>query len=60
MVPVFAYFLGFTALLHIVRSGRINLPMKLVLGLFAAWLLGRAAGRLARRWPALASWGPGG
>jgi 4-amino-4-deoxy-L-arabinose transferase-like glycosyltransferase len=60
MVPVFAYFLGFTALLHIVRSGRINLPMKVVLGLFAAWLLGRAAGLLARRWPRIATWGPRG
>ena len=59
LVPLFAYFLGFTALLHIVRSGRINLPMKVVLGLFAAWLLGLVAGRVARRWPRLATWGTG-
>lgn len=45
MVPVALYFLGFTALMHIVRSGRINLPLKLVLGLFAAWLLGRVCDR---------------
>ena len=47
MVPVALYFAGFTALMHIVRSGRINLPLKLVLALFAAWLLGRAWDRVA-------------
>jgi 4-amino-4-deoxy-L-arabinose transferase-like glycosyltransferase len=41
MVPVLAYYLGFTALLHIVRSGRINLPLKVLLGLFAAYVVGR-------------------
>lgn len=50
MVLVFAYFLGFTALTHIVRSGRINLPVKLLLGFFAAYLLGRATAALLRRY----------
>ena len=31
MVPIFVYFLGFSALMHIVRSGRITLPVKLLL-----------------------------
>ena len=50
MVPVFVYFLAFTALTHIVRSGRINLPVKLLLGFFAAWLLGRAIEFLLHRY----------
>jgi hypothetical protein len=50
MVAVFVYFLGFTALTHIVRSGRINLPVKVLLGFFAAYLLGRAAEHLLRRY----------
>jgi 4-amino-4-deoxy-L-arabinose transferase-like glycosyltransferase len=45
LVPVLAYYLGFTALLHIVRSGRMNLPLKVLLGLFAAYLIGRLATR---------------
>jgi 4-amino-4-deoxy-L-arabinose transferase-like glycosyltransferase len=45
LVPVFLYFLAFTALLHIVRSGRINLPVKVLLGLFAAYLIGRLVER---------------
>jgi 4-amino-4-deoxy-L-arabinose transferase-like glycosyltransferase len=49
MVPVFVYFAGFTALMHIVRSGRINLPLKVLLLLFAAWLAGRAAERVLFR-----------
>jgi len=39
MVPVFAYYVGFTALYHITRWGRINLPMKLLLSFFTAYLL---------------------
>lgn len=50
LLLVVAYYAGFTALMHIVRSGRMNLPLLLLLGLFAAWLLGRAADRLALRW----------
>jgi hypothetical protein len=36
---VFAYFVGFSALFHITEAGRINLPMKLLLSFFAAYLL---------------------
>lgn len=39
MVVVFLYFTAFTALMHIVRSGRMNLPVKLLLSFFVAYLL---------------------
>jgi hypothetical protein len=47
-VVVFLYFYAFTAFLHIVRSGRINLPVKLLLGFFAAYLLAGLGTRLLR------------
>jgi len=50
LLLVVAYYASLTALMHIVRSGRMNLPLMLLLSLFAAWLLGRAAGGLARRY----------
>ncbi|MFQ5415602.1 MAG: glycosyltransferase 87 family protein [Myxococcota bacterium] len=39
MVWVFGYFVGFTALFHLLRSGRMNFPVKLLLDLFAAYLV---------------------
>jgi len=39
MIVVLLYYVAFTALLHITKSGRMNLPMKLLLNLFAAYLL---------------------
>ena len=48
MTIVCAYFVLFAALLHITRDGRINLPLKLLLTLFAAYVLGRLLERPAR------------
>jgi hypothetical protein len=41
MAWIFGYYAGFTALLHITRSGRINLPVKVLLSFFAAYLVVR-------------------
>jgi 4-amino-4-deoxy-L-arabinose transferase-like glycosyltransferase len=75
LVPVFLYYLGFAALMHIDRAGRINLPVKVLLGFFGAYLLVRLVEALpapSRRAPAevgqegtecadlLAQAGPGG
>jgi hypothetical protein len=46
LLVIFAYYAGFSALMHIDAAGRINLPLKLLLSLFAAYLLGRLAERL--------------
>jgi hypothetical protein len=43
MLWVFVYFSGITALFHISQSGRIQLPLKLLLTFFAAWLMVRYA-----------------
>ena len=44
LIPILGYFAAMTALFHISRSGRINLPVKLLVGFFASWMLTRAAG----------------
>ena len=36
---IFLYFLAFSALMHMTRGGRINLPMKLFLTFFTAYLI---------------------
>jgi 4-amino-4-deoxy-L-arabinose transferase-like glycosyltransferase len=50
MVVVCAYFLGFAALMHIEESGRTNAALKIVLGFFAAYLVGRCARHAWSRW----------
>lgn len=52
MVCVFGYFWLFSALLHITRDGRINLPLKVILSVFAAYFvlqLGSSCGRYGAR-----------
>jgi hypothetical protein len=39
MLPIFCYYVAFTALFHITMWGRINLPMKVLLSFFAAYLV---------------------
>ena len=39
VVWIFLYYAAFAALFHITLSGRLNLPVKVLLGFFAAWLL---------------------
>jgi 4-amino-4-deoxy-L-arabinose transferase-like glycosyltransferase len=41
MVPVFVYYAAFTALFHISRFGRFNLPVRVLLSFFAAYLIAR-------------------
>jgi 4-amino-4-deoxy-L-arabinose transferase-like glycosyltransferase len=43
MLWVFAYFSGITALFHISLSGRVQLPLKVLLTFFAAWGMVRYA-----------------
>jgi 4-amino-4-deoxy-L-arabinose transferase-like glycosyltransferase len=49
MVLVFGYFAFFAALLHITRDGRINLPPRLLLTLFAAYFVLQVVNALTLR-----------
>ena len=45
MVPILGYYVAFTALFHITQSGRMNLPMKVLFTIFAAYSIVELATR---------------
>jgi len=49
MFWVAIYFVGFAALFHVDVRGRVNLPVKVLMSFFAAYLFGRLAERARRR-----------